>query len=63
MKDNTSVLEANLHYAMRMVQLGCATPVQAAQACGVPLDDLELRLTEPPALYAGAPLHTTRFDA
>ena len=46
MKDNASVLEADLDYAERMVRKGFATPEHAAQACGVRLTDLQARLAD-----------------
>lgn len=52
MKDSTSVLEADLEYAARMVLKGYATPEQAAQACGIRLSDLKERLAREP-LQAG----------
>ena len=48
MKDSTSVLEADLDYAARMVLKGYGTPEQAAQACGVRLTDLNERLAREP---------------
>ena len=44
MKDNESVLEAELEYAVRMVRAGYASVEQAARVCGVRLSDLEERL-------------------
>ena len=44
MKDNASVMEADLDYAERMVRKGFATPEHAAQACGIHLTDLQARL-------------------
>jgi hypothetical protein len=49
MKDNTSVLEADLDYAARMVIKGYGTAEQAAQACGVRLSDVQARLAREPA--------------
>jgi hypothetical protein len=48
MKDATSVLEAELDYAIRMVRKGFATPEQAARVCGVRLKDVKERLARPP---------------
>ena len=48
MKDNTSVMEAELDYAERMVRKGYATAEHAAQACGVRLADLQTRLANGP---------------
>ena len=48
MKDNTSVLEADLEYAERMVRHGYATAEQAARTCGIKLTDLNERLVQPP---------------
>ena len=48
MKDNTSVLEADLEYAARMVLTGYGTPEQAAQTCGVRLSDLQEHLARQP---------------
>ena len=45
MKDSTSVLEAELDYAVRMVRKNFATPEQAARVCGVRLKDVKERLT------------------
>ena len=47
MIDNVTALEANLEYAERMVRKGYGTPEQAAQICGVKLEDLHARLAEP----------------
>ena len=58
MKDNTSVLEADLDYAARMVQTGFGTAEQAAQTCGVRLSDLQARLKLKPQNYA--PTHIRR---
>ena len=44
MKDNASVMEADLDYAERMVRKGYATAEHAAQACGIHLTDLQARL-------------------
>jgi hypothetical protein len=46
MKDNLSVMEADLDYAERMVRTGFATSEHAAQACGVRLTDLQARLAD-----------------
>jgi len=55
MKDNTSVLEADLDYAERMVRTGFGTPEQAAQTCGIRLSDLQARLAaDPKKSYATA---------
>ena len=62
MKDTESVLEADLDYAVRMVQSGCATLEQAAQTCGVRLEDVQERLDHPPAQYAPAQRKPIRFD-
>ena len=48
MKDNLDVLEADLDYAERMVRTGFGTPEQAAQTCGVNVDDLRKRLARDP---------------
>lgn len=48
MKDNLTVLEADLEYAERMVRTGFGTPEQAAQTCGVSVDDLRKRLARDP---------------
>ena len=48
MKDNLSVLEADLDYAERIVRTGFGTPEQAAQTCGVRLSDLLARLARAP---------------
>ena len=48
MKDNLSVLEADLDYAERMVRTGFGTAEQAAQTCGVKLSDLQARLAREP---------------
>ena len=48
MKDNLDVLEADLDYAERMVRTGFGTPEQAAQTCGVSVDDLRKRLAREP---------------
>jgi hypothetical protein len=48
MSNNTSVLEVDLDYAVRMVRTGCGTPAQAAQVCGVDLADLQARLDRAP---------------
>ena len=54
MSNNTSVLEVDLDYAVRMVLTGCGPPAQAAQVCGVNLADLQARLDRPPsAVQAG----------
>jgi hypothetical protein len=37
MKDSSSVLDADMSYALRMVRGGFNTPEQAAQICGVSL--------------------------
>ena len=44
MRDTTSVLEADLDYAARMVLKGFGTVEQAAQACGVRGSDLQARV-------------------
>ena len=54
MKDNTSVLEADLDYAVRMVRTGFGSPEQAAQTCGIRLADLQARLACEPQSYATA---------
>ena len=54
MKDNTSVLEADLDYAERMVRTGFGSPEQAAQTCGIRLSDLQARLADPKKSYATA---------
>jgi hypothetical protein len=43
MKDNESVLEAGLGYAVKVVAAGY-TPQQAADMCGIPLPLLQARL-------------------
>ena len=48
MKDNLDVLEADLDYAERMVRTGFGTPEQAAQTCGVSVNDLRQRLARDP---------------
>ena len=48
MKDNLDVLEADLDYAERMVRTGFGTPEQAAQTCGVNVNDLRQRLARDP---------------
>ena len=44
MKDNETVLEAELEYAVKMVRAGYASTEQAARVCGVKLSDLQERL-------------------
>ncbi len=51
MKDNTSVLEADMDYAERMVRNGFGNAAQAAQTCGVRLADLQARLASEPRSY------------
>lgn len=46
MIDSTTALEADLDYAERMVREGYGTPEQAAQVCGVRLQDLLARLAQ-----------------
>lgn len=46
MKDNLSVLEADLDYATRMVLRGFGTVEQAALACGVRIDELQARVAQ-----------------
>ena len=48
MINSTTALEANLDYAERMVRKGYGTPEQAVQICGVKMEDLMARLSEPP---------------
>ena len=55
MKDNLNVLEADLEYAERMVRTGFGTPEQAAQTCGVSVDDLRKRLARDPEHAWNAP--------
>ena len=43
MKDTESVLQADLSYAIRLVN-GGFTPQQAAQMCGIPLSQLQAQL-------------------
>lgn len=62
MKDSTSVLEANLDYAVRMVRAGCGTPEQAARICGVCLPDLQARLAVPFVPGADAQWKPMRFE-
>ena len=47
MKNNESVLDADLSYAMRMVQGGFSTAEQAARTCGVSLVLLQAQLSGP----------------
>lgn len=44
MKDSNSVVEANLSYAVRIVNSKFATAEQAARTCGVDIADLRRRL-------------------
>ena len=44
MKDNETVLEAELEYAVKIVRAGYASTEQAARMCGVKLSDLQERL-------------------
>lgn len=46
MKDNQSVLEAELEYAVKIVRAGYANAEQAARMCGVRLTDLQARLAQ-----------------
>jgi hypothetical protein len=46
MKDNASVLEAKLSYAVSLVRWSFFTPDQAARTCGVPLPTLRAALAE-----------------
>ena len=46
MKDNTSVLEADLAYAVRIVRSKFATVEEAAYTCGIDVNDLKARLGE-----------------
>ncbi|HUP95763.1 MAG TPA: hypothetical protein VM164_12710 [Burkholderiales bacterium] len=55
MKDNLTVLEADLDYAERMVRTGFGTAEQAAQTCGVSVDDLRKRLARDPQQAWNAP--------
>ena len=58
MKDNASVLEANLSYAVSMVRWSFFTPDQAARTCGVPLPTLRAVLAE--TVVPRAPASTLR---
>jgi hypothetical protein len=49
MKDNETVLQAELEYAVKMVRAGYATAEQAARVCGVKLDHLQARLATQPS--------------
>ena len=51
MRDTTSVLEADLDYAARMVLKGFGTVEQAAQACGVRVSDLQARVARETVNY------------
>lgn len=53
-KDSTSVLDADLAYAERMVRTGFGTPEQAAQTCGIDVNVLRERLAHEPQ----NPLHS-----
>ena len=44
MKDNDTVLQAELEYAVKMVRAGYANAEQASRVCGVKLSDLQDRL-------------------
>lgn len=44
MKNSASVLDADLSYAVRMVDGGFNTPEQAAAVCGVSLLELQTQL-------------------
>jgi hypothetical protein len=54
MRDTESVLDADLRYAVRMVQSGCSTPEQAAQTCGISVTLLREQLHASAAATAPA---------
>jgi len=58
MKDNETVLEAELEYAVKMVRAGYASAEQAARVCGVKLSDVEARLAVLPSRNRVQPCHT-----
>ena len=58
MKDNETVLEAELEYAVKMVRAGYASVDQAARVCGVQPGDLQARLAAITPQTGAQPCHT-----
>ena len=51
---NTSTLEIEIRYALRMISAGFATEADAARLCGVPLATLQARIETNPLSKNGS---------